>query len=125
MKDYKMVNINRIKKRISEQVTISANDFKIYNFQNNPETDDYTPFKNIKITNKSNADIFLYINGESGFIDVPSGTFYEDSNLNIYDLKIENIDPTNEAKFSLMLDNHLSLKELMQIVVLGQQEVFK
>jgi hypothetical protein len=24
-----------------------------------------------------------------------------------------------------MLDNHLSLKELMQIVVLGQQEVFK
>jgi hypothetical protein len=118
-------SLRRLKKRISEQVTISAGQFKIYNYMQNPDTDDYAPFRNIKVTNKSNADIFLYINNESGFIDVPAGTFYEDENLKIYDLKVENIDDTNEAKFSLMLDNHLSLKELMEAVVIGQEEILK
>lgn len=106
-------------------MTISAGQFKIYNYMQNPDTDDYAPFRNIKVTNKGNADIFLYINNESGFIDVPVGTFYEDENLKIYDLKVENIDDTNEAKFSLMLDNHLSLKELMEAVVIGQEEILK
>lgn len=119
------MSIIRKNKDFAFEVTISPSGEEYYDFENDVNTDDYAPFKNIQVLNTGTEDLKVYFNGQSGYKLVPAGTILDRQDLSINYLKIVNTSSTNNATFTFTMDNDLSQKELLKALVLGKEELQK
>ena len=113
------------KKIFSYDINIDAGGFKYYDFREMFSTDDYLPFRNFTIINTGATDIQVYINDSKFSFYIPKGTIYQEKGLNIYKMKIVNIDTTKATEIRLIIDNRLSEIDYLRALVLGKEEVLK
>jgi len=109
--------INRLNKDFSYDLSISASAQDYYDFESDTTTDQYSPFKNLTLLNTGTENLKVYINGQSGFRLVPSGTILTLENQEISFLRVVNTSATTTATGTLQLNNDYSQKELINELV--------
>lgn len=85
-------------------------------------SDDYAPFRNVKIINTGTTDLKLKKNHGDDYDLIPAGTIYDpEADQSCTYLSIENDSSTTEGEYTLTVDNDLRTFDIMQQILRGMR----